>query len=165
MFIFFVLYVDDILLAANILSIMLVTKDFLSETFVMKDMWETSCVMGIEIFCDRPKGLLGLSQKSILRKLWRNSTWISCPPRVVPIQKGDKLVICNVRRIWKVRKWLISYASFVGNLMFLQTCTRLEICFAVRMLAKYQSNLGIDLESYKKVLSYMQGTKNYMLMY
>lgn len=44
-----VLYVADILLVANDLSIMHETKDFLSNQFEMKDMKEASYVIGIDI--------------------------------------------------------------------------------------------------------------------
>ena len=52
-FIFLVLYVDNILLAANNLGILHETKDYLSKNFEMKDMGEASYVIGIEIFHDR----------------------------------------------------------------------------------------------------------------
>ncbi|XP_078172770.1 secreted RxLR effector protein 161-like [Carex rostrata] len=60
----------------------------------------------------------------------------------------------------------IPYASVVGSLMYLQTCTRPDISFATGMLGRYQSNPGIDhWKVAKKVLRYLQGTKNYMLTY
>ena len=60
----------------------------------------------------------------------------------------------------------IPYASVVGSLMYAQTCTRPDISFAVGMLGRYQSNPGMDhWKAAKKVLRYLQGTKDYMLMY
>ena len=61
-FIFLILYVDDILLANSDLGLFHTTKKFLSENFEMKDMGEATYVIGIEIFRDRSRGLLGLSQ-------------------------------------------------------------------------------------------------------
>ena len=46
-YIFLVLYVDDILLAANDLGLLHKTKEFLSQNFEMKDMGEASYVIGI----------------------------------------------------------------------------------------------------------------------
>ena len=62
-FIILILYVDDILLAANDKSLLYDVKKFLSESFEMKDLGEASYATGIEIFRDRKEGLLGLSQK------------------------------------------------------------------------------------------------------
>jgi hypothetical protein len=60
-FIFFILYVDDILLASSDLGILHETKKFLYKNFEMKDMDEATYVIGIEIFRDRSRGILGLS--------------------------------------------------------------------------------------------------------
>ncbi|XP_068644654.1 secreted RxLR effector protein 161-like [Aristolochia californica] len=60
----------------------------------------------------------------------------------------------------------IPYAFAVGSLMYVQVCTRPDIVFAVGMLGRYQSNLGLDhWRATKKIMRYLQGTKDYMLMY
>ncbi|XP_048599837.1 secreted RxLR effector protein 161-like [Brassica napus] len=60
----------------------------------------------------------------------------------------------------------IPYASVVGSLNYVQTCTRPDINFAVGMLGRYQSNPGMDhWKAAKKVLRYLQGTKENMLTY
>jgi hypothetical protein len=55
------LYVDDILLVSSDIYLLLETKGFVSSHFDMKDLGETSYVLGIEIHQDRRKGILGLS--------------------------------------------------------------------------------------------------------
>ena len=60
----------------------------------------------------------------------------------------------------------IPYALVVGSLMYAQVCTRPDIVFAVGMLGRYQSNPGINhWRAAKKVMRYLQGTKDNMLMY
>ena len=60
----------------------------------------------------------------------------------------------------------IPYASAVGSLTHAQVCTKPDIAFFVGMLGRYQSNPGIDhWKTAKKVMRYLQGTKDYMLMY
>ncbi|RVW44023.1 Retrovirus-related Pol polyprotein from transposon TNT 1-94 [Vitis vinifera] len=60
----------------------------------------------------------------------------------------------------------IPYASAVGSIMYAQVCTRPDIAYVVGMLGRYQSNPGIDhWKAVKKVLRYLQGTKDYMLTY
>lgn len=50
--------------------------------------------------------------------------------------------------------------------MYAQVCTRPDIAFVVGILGRYQSNPGLDhWRAAKKVLRYLQGTKDYMLMY
>ena len=60
----------------------------------------------------------------------------------------------------------IPYASIIGSLMYAQVCIRPDIAFAVGTLGRYQSNPRVDQwRAVKKVLRYLQGTKDYMLMY
>ncbi|XP_030969988.1 secreted RxLR effector protein 161-like [Quercus lobata] len=60
----------------------------------------------------------------------------------------------------------IPYASTVGCLMYAQTCIRPDISFVVGMLGRYKSNPGLDhWKAAKKVMRYLQGTKNYMLTF
>ncbi|XP_050920013.1 secreted RxLR effector protein 161-like [Lathyrus oleraceus] len=60
----------------------------------------------------------------------------------------------------------IPYASVVGSLIYAQVCTRPDIAFAFGILGRYQSNPGLDhCKAAKKVLRYLKGIKDYMLMY
>ena len=66
--IYLVLYVDDILLATNDISMFHETKRFLSKKFEMKDLGDASFVLGIQIHRDRSRGILGYHKRAILRK-------------------------------------------------------------------------------------------------
>jgi hypothetical protein len=68
MFIVLVLYVDDILLASSDKNLLYETKGFLSSNFDVKDLGAASYVLGIEIYRDRTKGVLDLSQKAYIEK-------------------------------------------------------------------------------------------------
>ena len=65
----FSLYVDDILLASNDISLLHETKRFLTKNFEMKDLGDASFVLGIQIHRDRSRGTLGLSQTSYIEKV------------------------------------------------------------------------------------------------
>ena len=50
--------------------------------------------------------------------------------------------------------------------MYAQVCTRSDIVYVVGVLGRYQSNPAMDhWRDAKKVMRYLQGTKDYMLMY
>ena len=167
-FIFLVLYVDDILLATNDLGLLHQTKKYLSQNFEMKDMGEATYVIGIEIFRDRSQGLLGLSQKTYINKILERFNMEKCSAGVVPIQKGDKFnaMQCPKNELEREQMRNIPYESVVGSLMYAQTCTRPDISFAIGMLGRYQSNPGLDhWKAAKKILRYLQETKNHMLTY
>ena len=82
-FIFLILYVDDILLASSDVNLLLETKKFLSSNFDMKDLGEASFVLGIEIHRDRRKGVLGLSQKTYLEKVLKNTVCMRASPNLL----------------------------------------------------------------------------------
>ena len=155
-------------MATNDLGLLSETKKFLSNNFEMKDMGEAYYVIGIEIFRDRSQGLLGLSQKAYINKVLERFRMDKCSTSPVPIQKGDKfsLMQCPNNDLERKQMENIPYASIVGSLMYAQTCTRPDISFAVGMLGRYQSNPGLDhWKAAKKVLRYLQGTKDHMLTY
>ena len=165
---FLVLYVDDILLASNNLGMIRETKQFLSQNFDMKDIGEASYVIGIEIYRDRSRKILGLSQKAYVNKILERFNMKNCSTSVAPIVKGDKFNLSqrpkNSLEIESMKN--IPYASAVGSLVYLEVCTRPDIGFAVGMLERYQSNPGLDhWKAAKKVMRYLQGTKDYMLTY
>nr|CAN80758.1 hypothetical protein VITISV_019822 [Vitis vinifera] len=68
-FIILVLYVDDILLSSSNVELLHETKQFLFSKFDMKDLGNAFFVLGIHIYKDRSRGILGQSQKSYIDKL------------------------------------------------------------------------------------------------
>ena len=166
--IFLVLYIDDILLATNDLGLLHEVKEFLSQNFDMKDMGEASYVIDIKIYRDRSHHVLGLSQEAYINKILERFRMKDCSPSVAPVVKGDRFDLsqCPKLNIEKEQMANIPYASAVGSLMYAQVCTRPDIAFAVGMLGRYQSNPGLDhWRAAKKVMRYLQGTKNLMLTY
>ena len=165
---FLVLYVDDIMLATNDKDLLYEVKQFLSKTFDMKDMGEASYVIGIKIHRERSRDILGLSQETYINKVLERFNMKICSPNVAPILKGDrfKLNHCPKNDFEREHMKNIPYASVVGSLMYAWVCTRPDIAFVVRVLGRYQSNPGLDhWRATKKVMRYLQGTKDYMLMY
>ncbi|XP_040871220.1 secreted RxLR effector protein 161-like [Glycine max] len=87
---------------------------------------------------------------------------------MVPIDKGDRLKLsqCPKNNLEREHMKNIPYASAVGSLMYVQVCTRPDITFVVGVLGRYQSDLGVDhWKATKKVMRYLQETKDYMFMY
>ena len=60
----------------------------------------------------------------------------------------------------------IPYASAVGSLMYAMLCTRPDICFAVGMVSRYQSDPGEEhWIAVKHIFKYLRRTIDYMLVY
>ena len=60
----------------------------------------------------------------------------------------------------------VPYASAVGSLMYAMLCTRPDICYAIGIVSRYQSNPGLaHWIVVKHIFKYLRRTRNYMLIY
>ncbi|KAK8681085.1 hypothetical protein V6N13_053492 [Hibiscus sabdariffa] len=66
---FLILYVDDILIIGNDIPTLQSIKTWLSSCFSMKDLGEATYILGVKIYRDRSRRLLGLSQSTYIDKV------------------------------------------------------------------------------------------------
>ena len=59
----------------------------------MKDMGETSYVIGIKIHRKRSRGILSLSEETYINKVLERFNMKDCSPSIAPLVKGDKLAL------------------------------------------------------------------------
>ncbi|KAJ9552448.1 hypothetical protein OSB04_016493 [Centaurea solstitialis] len=114
---FLVLYVDDILLIGNDVPTLQSVKSWLSRCFQMKDLAEAAYILGIKIYRNRSKRLIGLSQ--MLSKT-------QCP---VSSPEQDRMKS-------------VPYASAIGSIMYAMLCTRPDVAYSVSVTSRYQQNPG-----------------------
>jgi len=167
-FIILVLYVDDILLTSNDVDFLCDTKQMLTTHFDMKSLGNASFVLGIEIHRHRTHGILGLSQKGYIERVFDRFNMKSCKPCTTPIQKGEKLSKsqCPKDDDGTAKMDKAPFAFTVGSLMYAQVCTHPNIAFVVNVLGRYLSNPGLPhWQAAKRVMRYLQGTKDYMLTF
>ena len=67
--VFLVLYVDDILIIGNDVSVLQSVKIWLSKRFSKKNLGEAAYILGIRIYRDRSNRLLGLSLSTYTDKV------------------------------------------------------------------------------------------------
>ena len=88
--------------------------------------------------------------------------------RKAPIVKGDRFSKGQFPHndIMRDHMKAFPYSLVMGSLMYAQVCTRPDIDFVVGLLGRYLSDPGQrHWKVVKKVLSYLQGTKDLMLAY
>ncbi|KAJ9556102.1 hypothetical protein OSB04_010716 [Centaurea solstitialis] len=138
---FLVLYVDDILLIGNDVPTLQSVKSWLSKCFQMKDLGEAAYILGIKIYRNRSKRLIGLSQ--MLSKT-------QCP---VSSQDQDKMKS-------------VPYASAIGSIMYAMLCTRPDVAYSVSVTSRYQQNPGEPhWVAVKNILKYLRRTKEMFLVF
>ena len=60
----------------------------------------------------------------------------------------------------------VPYALAVGSLMYAMLCTRLDICYAVGVVSRFQSNPGPEhWIAVKHILKYLRKIRDYILVY
>jgi hypothetical protein len=134
----------------------------------MKDMGEANFVLGVKIFRDRSRKLLGLSQETYVRRILERFHMHNSKPVDTPIEKGYTLSLDNCPKSdeEKIKMARVPYANAVGSLMYAMMCTRPDICFAVGMVSRYQSNPGpVHWQAVKRIFRYLRGTSDLVLCY
>ena len=61
---------------------------------------------------------------------------------------------------------VIPYALAIGSIMYAMLCTRPDVCLAISLARRYQSNPGVDhWIAVKNILKYLKRTKDMFLIY
>ena len=61
---------------------------------------------------------------------------------------------------------VIPYASSIGSIMYAMLCTRPDVCLAISIAGRYQSNPGVDhWTAVKNILKYLKRTMDMFLGY
>ena len=134
----------------------------------MKDLREASYIFGIQTLRDRPSGIMRLSQQTYNERILKMFNMQLCSSGKAPIVKGNRFSKgqCPQNDIERDQMKAVPYYSVVDSLMYAQVCTHPDIAFVVGMLGKYLSDPGqSQWKGAKKVLRYLQGTKDLMLTY
>ena len=87
--VFLMLYVDDILLIGNDVSILQSVKIWLSKNFSMKDLGKATYTLGIKIYRDRFKRLLSLSQSTYIDKMLKRFSMEQSKERIHSYDSWD----------------------------------------------------------------------------
>ena len=153
------LYVDDMLIVGSDDEMIKSTKAMLSTRFDMKDMGLADVILGVKIL--RTSGGLVLSQShyvdKILDKFSNDDSGVARTPIDVNLHMSKN-------RGESVSQ--LEYSRVIGSLMYLMSCTRPDIAYAVSKLSRYTSNPNGDhWKGIVRVLRYLRYTRDYGLHY
>ncbi|GKA08478.1 retrotransposon protein, putative, ty1-copia subclass [Tanacetum coccineum] len=165
---FLILYVDDILIMGNNIPMLQDVKSYLGKCFAMKDLGEAAYILGIKIYRDRSKRLIGLCQSAYIEKILRRYYMENSKRGTIPMQ--DKLKLSKSdgasTPAEKRRMSNIPYASAVGSIMYVVRCTRPDVAFAQNITSQFQQNPGeLHWTTVKNILKYLRNTKDMFLVY
>ncbi|KAJ9542391.1 hypothetical protein OSB04_028897 [Centaurea solstitialis] len=165
---FLVLYVDDILLIGNNVPTLQSVKEWLSKCFQMKDLGEAAYILGIKIYRNRSKRLIGLSQSTYIDKILKRFRMDESKKGFIPMQHGIVLskTQCPVSSEDQDRMKSVPYASAIGSIMYAMLCTRPDVAYSVSVTSRYQQNPGEPhWVAVKNILKYLRRTKEMFLVF
>ncbi|KAI3777237.1 hypothetical protein L1987_47035 [Smallanthus sonchifolius] len=165
---FLILYVDDILIIGNNIPMLDKVKQWLGSCFAMKDLGEAAYILGIKIYRDRSKRLLGLSQSTYIDKMMTRFRMENSKKGGVPMTKGTVLNKSQSPSMDIKLKGMeaIPYASAIGSIMYAMLCTRPNVSYALSMTSRFQQSPGIaHWTAVKNIPRYLRRTKYMFLIF
>ena len=135
----------------------------------MDDRGDVEYILGIQIIRDRDARTLSMVQtqyaKDIVKRFNMEKSKCILQVPILPKTKftsddcpTDQAEIDHMKKV--------PYRSAIGSLMYLATCTRPDISYAVSMCASFMHNPGkAHWEAVKNILSYVHSTQDRGLIY
>ncbi|GJW87052.1 retrotransposon protein, putative, ty1-copia subclass [Tanacetum coccineum] len=129
---FLILYVDDILIMGNNIPMLQDVKSYLRRCFAMKDLGEAAYILGIKIYKDRSRRLIGLCQSAYIEKILKRFHMENSKRGSIPMQEKLKLSKSQGASTHVELKCMqnVPYALAVGSIMYAMRCTCPDVAFA-----------------------------------
>lgn len=161
-YLFVLVYVDDILVASQERGLITKFKNELSKEFDLKDYGLAKYMLGIDI--RRNDNVIVLSQQNYIESLLKRFCMENCNKCATPMEINSKRKEEEKCSDESSEAW--PYRELIGCLNYLANATRPDIANAVSKLSqKVKNPENSDWKSAKRVLRYLKGTSQYSLVY
>lgn len=154
-----IIWVDDIILASNSNALINEFKQSICSRFNMKDLGKLSWFLGIEFAIDNE--CIKMSQTKCINKMLKRFNMLDSNPKTIPCDPSISNLKSTDSNELTDNKF---YREIVGSLIYIMSCTRPDICFAVTKLSQFMHNpTTAHLNAAKNVLKYLKGTATFSL--
>jgi hypothetical protein len=159
---YLVIYVDDILIAADTKRKVEDVKAAIKQVFDARDLGEASFFLGMVIQRDRANRTIKLTQARTTADLVAKYGLSDAKPRSLPLDPALRLMQGEGDLL--DASTAASYAQLVGSLLYLSVCTRPDIAQAVGALSKFMASpTTIHWQAALGIVRYLAGTAQYGL--
>jgi hypothetical protein len=156
------IYVDDIILVGTTPMIDKLKKG-IGDKMDFTDDGSINWFLSVKYEYNIERGTLNMSQSAYAREILANARMENCKPAATPMtdrlyssdeplsnDDAKAMALVPFRRL-----------PVVGGLMYLTTCTRPDLCYAVNQLCRHMASPRPEhWAALKRTLRYLQGTKN-----
>lgn len=155
--------VDDILLSSTSKEESDRVTTELGKIFDLTDNGNVDWLLGCKITRNRTRRSLTITQEAYIDGILRTFGMEHCNSTTTPLPPGCKLTTEQCPKAPDEERDMqrLPYCTVVGKVMYLATCTRPDIAYAVRELARFMSNYGeAHWAAAKHLLRYLQGSRS-----
>lgn len=157
------LYVDDLLIISNSKPDISKLKEDFKTRFEMKDLGPAQKMLGIEINRNRSDRKLWISQQVYTDNVLKRFCMDGARSVDTPMEKSLPSTRCDEACTPSED---IPFREVIGSLIYLVSCTRPDIAFAVHRLSQQLESPTIHhWTAVKRILRYLSGTKYYGIQY
>jgi hypothetical protein len=138
-------------------------KSGLSTTYKMTDLGELKEIVGMKITRDWDAGTITISQQKYCEDILAKFNMSDSKSTSTPMDSGLKLSSEDIPTTpeEKAKASKFPYREIIGSCMYLMTCTRPDIAFAVGQLSRFNDCHGDKHHAaVKHLLRYLKGTSN-----
>ena len=167
-FLILIIYVDDLIVAADSVETFTKLKEALAKEFEMKYLGKLHYCLGIEFQQDPISKSIFMCQKKYIDDVLSKFGMQVAKPMVTPLDGNVKLTKEMEPSTEEESQEMkgVPYQSLIGSLMYLAVSTRPDIAYAVSALSQYNRNPGkTHWSAAKRVLRYLKGIRNHGLMF
>ncbi len=159
---FIAIYVDDILLVSSSNKMRNNTLRLLEEKFNAKIIGLATWIRSLHI--TQSSNRVTMDQTTYIDTMLRRYGMASCNSAHTPMATSASVQSDKDHILSETDHAL--YRSIVGSLMYVATCTRPDICFAVGELGRFTHRpIQAHLNAAKRILRYLQGTRSLRITY
>ena len=153
--------VDDIILVSDSKAELDLATQQINQKFTMTDCGDAEWILGCRITHLRSKRVLMIDQSQFIATILREFSMHECKAVITPCPKWCLTSdMCPQNDEQREAVLFFPFRAIVGKCMYLATCMRPDISYAVRELAHFMSNYRAKhFEAAKHLLRYLQGTR------
>ena len=167
LYIYLLLYVDDMLVACKSRTEIEALKQLLNSEFDMKDLGQAKKILGMEIRRNRERGTMFLTQRKYLERVLATFGMTDCKSVKTPLAAHFKLSSLQCPKSYQENDEMsaVPYVNVVGCMMYAMVLT-IDISHALSVVSRYMASPGHDhWQATKWILRYLKGTLEYGLVY
>ena len=160
------IHVDDQVITGPNAMVVKTFKEDMGKKFKVKDLGPLTHILGVEVKRDRQRRLLTLGQSGFLRGVLERYGMHECNPTKLPLAPGTQFTQNDEPTLPPTPEEITDFRGKVGSLIYAMKQTRLDIGYALGVLAKHMGNPGVaHIRALHQLFRYLKGTVNHGLTF